>query len=141
MARAALCGARRPAIRTYLRVDTNSLLEIELATPTDVEPAGNQRIRRGVLPSGRYVTLRHAGPYDGLVTANATLQEWANAQNLTFQIDGSTWRGRIDRYLTDPSRSRMPPGGRPKSRTWSTTTEPVARAHCRPRPCRIASAV
>jgi effector-binding domain-containing protein len=97
-----------PPFVRYLRVDMNSLLEIELAAPADVEPGGDQRVRSGVLPSGRYVTLRHVGPYDGLVTANANLQEWASAQNLTFQIDGSIWRGRIERYLTDPSQEPDP---------------------------------
>lgn len=96
-----------PFVR-YLRVDMNGLLEIELAAPTDVDPAGNERLRRGVLPPGRYVTLRHVGPYDGLLAANEQLQQWAHAQELTFQVAESVWRGRIERYLTDPSQEPDP---------------------------------
>jgi effector-binding domain-containing protein len=61
-----------------------------------------------VLPAGDYVTLLHVGPYDGLVQANAALQQWASQRHVRWAMDGETWLGRIERYLTDPSQEPDP---------------------------------
>ncbi len=57
--------------------------------------------------AGRYVTLRHTGPYDGLVASNAALQQWAQQQGIIFDSwdtpAGSVWRGRAEHYLTNPA--------------------------------------
>ena len=99
--------AGAPFIR-YLQVDMDAGLVVELAVPVDLEVAGDGRIRVGVLPAGRYVTLLHVGPYDGLVEANATLQRWAAEHGLRWAMDGAAWRGRGERYLTDPSQQPDP---------------------------------
>ena len=68
---------------------------------------GDDRVRSGVLPAGRYVTLRHTGPYDGLIASNAALQDWAKGRGITFGSRdtelGEAWPGRAEHYLTDPS--------------------------------------
>jgi effector-binding domain-containing protein len=91
-----------PFIR-YLRVDMDGELEVELAAPLDGAAPVDERVRGGVLPAGRYVTLLHVGPYDGLLQANATVQQWASERGLAWAMDGSTWRGRVEHYLTDPA--------------------------------------
>jgi effector-binding domain-containing protein len=97
-----------PFIR-YLRIDMEGELTIELAAPLEVQPPGDEHVTVGVLPAGRYVTLLHVGPYDGLIAANAALQHWARERDITWQMDGdSTWRGRVERYLTDPSQQPDP---------------------------------
>jgi len=63
-----------PFIR-YLVIDMATELEIELAVPVGGEVEGNGRVRFDVLPAGRYVTLRHVGPFDGLPASNAILQQ------------------------------------------------------------------
>jgi DNA gyrase inhibitor GyrI len=72
-----------------------------------VDISGSERIQPGVLPAGRYVTLRHTGPYDGLIASNAALQQWAQQQEITFDSwdtpAGSVWRGRAEHYLTNPA--------------------------------------
>ncbi len=84
-------------------------LLIELAVPVDAEPPSDERVRGGVLPAGRYVTLLHVGPYDRLIDANAALQRWANDRGVAWRMEGdSVWAGRIERYLTDPSRQPDP---------------------------------
>ena len=109
----ALTPAGPPFIR-YLEVSMDAELSIEVAVPVSTGPPAEGNIRAGVLPAGRYVTLLHVGPYDGLVEANATLQRWAQERNISWQMDsGSTWRGRVERYLTDPSQDRDPS-------TWQT---------------------
>jgi effector-binding domain-containing protein len=72
-----------PFIR-YLVIDMAAELEIELAVPTGAPVAGSGRVRPGVLPEGRYAVLRHTGPYDGLIAANAALQQWAPRRGVRF---------------------------------------------------------
>jgi effector-binding domain-containing protein len=106
-----------PFIR-YLVIDMAAQLKIELGVPVSVPIAGTTRTSRtarvqpGVLPAGRYAVLRHSGPYDGLVAANAALQEWAREHEITFDAwetpDGLAWRSRVEHYLTDPSKEPDP---------------------------------
>lgn len=107
-----LTPAGAPFIR-YLQVDMDAGLVVELAVPVDAEVATDGSVHGGVLPAGRYVTLLHVGPYDGLVQANATLQRRAAEQGLRWAMDGATWRGRVERYLTDPSQQ-------PDASQWQT---------------------
>lgn len=101
-----IAAAGPPFIR-YLVIDMAAELQIELAVPVAVDISGSERIQPGVLPAGRYVTLRHTGPYDGLVASNAALQQWARQQEFTFDSwdtpAGSVWRGRAEHYLTNPA--------------------------------------
>lgn len=110
LAEHALEPAGAPFIR-YLKVDMGAELEIELGVPVAAEPAGDERVRAGVLPAGRYITLVHVGPYDGLVQANATLQQWAQERGFSWEMeDESRWRGRVEHYLTDPAQHPDPSG-------------------------------
>jgi effector-binding domain-containing protein len=112
LAEHSLQPAGPPFIR-YLRVDMAAELAVELAVPVDGATPDDQRVRSGVLPAGRYATLVHIGPYDGLMGANAELQQWANARELDWAMDGSTWRARVERYLTDPAHE-------PDASRWQT---------------------
>ena len=99
-------AAGAPFIR-YLVIDMAAELQIELAVPIGAEISGAERVQPGVLPAGRYVSLRHTGPYDGLIASNAALQQWAQQQALVFDSwdtpGGSVWRGRAEHYLTNPA--------------------------------------
>jgi len=68
---------------------------------------GDGRVLAGVLPSGRYATLRYTGHPDGLVGATASLLEWAAQQGLTFDArpaeGGERWGARLEIYETDPA--------------------------------------
>ena len=97
-----------PPLIRYLVVDMDAELEIELGVPV-AEPleraaGGGERIGAGLLPAGRYVSLLHRGPYDGLVGANAALQDWARREGVPLETTdhGRRWRGRAEFYLTDP---------------------------------------
>jgi effector-binding domain-containing protein len=95
-----------PFIR-YLVIDMAAELQIELAVPVSADISGAERVQPGVLPAGRYVSLRHTGPYDGLIASNAALQQWALQQGVVFDNwdtpAGSVWRGRAEHYLTNPA--------------------------------------
>ena len=95
-----------PFIR-FLVIDMEALLQLELGVPVAEPMTESGRIRPGVLPAGRYVVLRHIGHYDGLIDANAALQQWAHDHGLEFDVrdtpEGSAWGSRFEEYITDPS--------------------------------------
>ncbi len=99
-------AAAPPFIR-YLVIDMAAELQIELAVPVSADISGSERIQPGVLPAGRYGTLRHTGPYDGLVASNAALQQWAQHEGIKFDTwdtpEGTAWRARVEHYLTNPA--------------------------------------
>ena len=64
------------------------------------------RVVAGVLPGGRYATLRHVGHPSTLVAATAGLLDWAAAKGLEWDMvpsaSGERWGARLEIYLTDP---------------------------------------
>lgn len=109
-----IAPAGPPFVR-FLVIDMDADMQIELGVPVEKPIAGDTRIRPGVLPSGRYAVLRHIGPYDGddgLIGANAALQVWASERGIEFDAtesaEGSVWGGRVEHYLTDPSKEPDP---------------------------------
>jgi effector-binding domain-containing protein len=100
-----------PFIR-YLVVDMAGELQIELAVPAEAEPPDGDRVRSGVLPAGRYVVLRHTGPYDGLVASNTALRQWAEDHGVALDAweaaGGVGWRSRAEHYLTNPAEEPDP---------------------------------
>jgi effector-binding domain-containing protein len=60
-------------------------------------------VHAGLLPAGDYVTLLFRGHYDGLVAANAAVQQWGEQHGVRWAMDSPiAWHARIEQYLTDP---------------------------------------
>lgn len=104
-----------PPLIRYHVIDMEAEMEVELGVPVNGVVAATGRVRPGLLPGGRYVTLLHTGHYDGLMAANAALLDWAAQQGITLENseDGRRWQGRVEHYLTDPS-------AEPDPSTWRT---------------------
>ena len=102
-----------PFIRYHV-IDMAAELEIEIGAPVAAAAPVSGRIQAGELPGGRYVTLVHTGPYDGLVAANGALQDWARQQGIALESsDGERrFRGRVEFYPTDP-------GQEPDTAKWA----------------------
>lgn len=100
-----------PFIR-YLVIDMARELEIELGVPVGEPITATGPIRPGLLPAGRYVVARHTGSYDGLITANAALQQWAADHGIVFDAvetsKGTAWQCRAEHYLTNPAEEPDP---------------------------------
>ncbi len=78
-------------------------LLVDLAVPVEGAPPSDERVHAGLLPAGDYVTLLFRGHYDGLVAANAAVQQWGEQHGVRWAMDGPiAWRARIEQYLTDP---------------------------------------
>jgi effector-binding domain-containing protein len=124
LARTGAVPAAPPFLR-FLVIDMEALLQIELGVPVAAPMTASGRVRPGVLPAGRYVVLRHIGPYDGLIDANAALQQWAHDNGLEFDMrdtpEGSVWGSRFEEYITDPS-------AEPDPSKWETDVAYLLRA-------------
>ncbi len=90
----------------YNVIDMERGMEIEAGVTTREPVAGDERVHAGVLPAGRYATLRHAGHPMTLMDATARLLRWADAQGLKWDVspspEGERWAARLEIYLTDP---------------------------------------
>lgn len=79
-----------PLLIRYLELDEDGdPLEIELGVPVGAGVPGDERVRAGVLPPGRYATLLHVGPYSSktapdLKAAHAALRDWADKQGVAL---------------------------------------------------------
>jgi effector-binding domain-containing protein len=85
-------------------------LEIEVGVPVDDTAEGDERVRPGALPAGRYLTLMHVGPYRSetapdLGASRERLIGWADEQGLVYSREtdrGSTLPCCLERYLVGP---------------------------------------
>jgi effector-binding domain-containing protein len=99
-----------PFIR-YRQLDSSGEpLEIEVGAPVDGTADGDERVRAGALPAGRYLTLMHVGPYRSetvpdLAATRERLIGWAEQQGLVYSREtdrGSTLPCCLERYLIGP---------------------------------------
>ena len=102
-----------PPFWRYVVIDMDAELELETGVPVASPVEGNEEIRAGVLPAGRYATVVHSGHPDTLVTATGDLLEWAAERGLEWDTDGRTWGCRLEEYLSDPDEV-------PDMREWRT---------------------
>lgn len=90
----------------YNVIDMEGELEIEVGVSVASEVTGDERVRGGVLPAGRYATLHHIGHPSTLVDATEALLTWARQSGLswdTSDTDGSErWTARLEEYPVGP---------------------------------------
>jgi effector-binding domain-containing protein len=91
----------------YNVVDMARELDMEAGVPVAAAVEVDCHMVSGVLPAGRYATLTHVGHPSELVGVTETLQDWAAAQGLTWDMspgpDGDRWGCRLEIHLTDPA--------------------------------------
>jgi effector-binding domain-containing protein len=100
-----------PYGHTFFRlhvVDMDGLMDVEVGVITDSAVHGDDRIRAGVLPAGRYATLTYINHGR---RANGMLRNWVEEQGLlldcTVSPEGERFGCRYEAYLTDPRSERM----------------------------------
>jgi effector-binding domain-containing protein len=91
----------------YDVIDMDRFLEVEVGVPVAVPVDGGGRVLPGVLPAGRYATLRHIGHPAELYDATVALLEWAGQEGLTWDMtkteNGEAWAARLEIYETNPA--------------------------------------
>jgi hypothetical protein len=74
-------------------------------------------IRAGVLPAGRFATVRHIGPYNSadspdLSSAREALLAWARREDIGLESsdtgEGTRYRASVEHYLNDASQEPDP---------------------------------
>jgi effector-binding domain-containing protein len=95
-----------PAGAPFLRyhvIDMAGEMDIEVGVPVAPQTLGDDRMKPGILPAGRYANLIYIGL--GLA-ANKALLEWIRTNNLRLDkwVDpkGDAFGCRYEAYLTDP---------------------------------------
>ena len=98
--------AGAPFIR-YRTIDMQGELDVDLAVPVAAGVGGDGEVRADALPAGRYLVLRHVGPYAGLLDANASLRQWAGDHDVELAMEQTgkheAWLSRIEHYPTNPA--------------------------------------
>jgi effector-binding domain-containing protein len=107
----------QPAGPSFLRlhvIDMAGEMDIEVGFPVAEPLAGDERVRPGSLPVGRYASLVYTGAG---IAGNKALLVWAREQGLRFDRwddpKGDAFRSRIESFLTDPQ-------AEPRKTKWQT---------------------
>jgi effector-binding domain-containing protein len=74
-----IAPAGAPFIRYHV-IDMAAELQVEFGAPAAAPVEGDGQVQPGTVPAGRYLVLRHTGPYDQLIGANAALQDYASSR-------------------------------------------------------------
>jgi effector-binding domain-containing protein len=88
-------------------VDMEGDMDLEVGAITEQPIEGDDRVRPGVLPAGRYAALTYV---NHARRANGLLIDWVRAQGLPFDVvtgpSGDSFGCRYEAYLTDPRAER-----------------------------------
>jgi effector-binding domain-containing protein len=99
-------GPSGPPFWKYNVIDMDREVSLEVGSPVGSAVSGDGRVVGGVLPAGRYVTVRHVGHPSTLLDATEALLDWAAAKGLKWDKspspEGELWGGRLEIYLSDP---------------------------------------
>jgi effector-binding domain-containing protein len=92
-----------PSLLRYHIIDMRGEMDIEVGIPVTETVTGDERVKPGVLPAGRYASLIYSG--SGL-QGNKALVEWARDNGIRWDRwddpKGDAFRCRYEAYLTDP---------------------------------------
>jgi effector-binding domain-containing protein len=96
-----------PPFFKFNLIDMERELEIEVGVPAAGALDGDDVVRPGVLPAGRYASLTYVGHPQELIDATATLLDWGAEQGLAWDKHptdrGERWGCRLELYKTDPA--------------------------------------
>ena len=94
--------AGQPFFRYYV-INMEGEMDVEVGIPVAAALSGNGQIQPGVMPAGRYASLIYVGTG---YTGSGALTRWAIENGHAFDQwnvpNGTAYRARYERYLTDP---------------------------------------
>lgn len=96
---------------SYLAMPDDGPMVMEVGFPTETLLAGDDRVRTGVIPAGRFASLIYTGPYDGLYDANVALGQWLAGQGVPHAMPegaGEYDKALLEIYYTDPMQEPDP---------------------------------
>ena len=100
------------AFYNYRRIDMARTLDVEAGVPVERMGEGDETVRFGTLPAGRYVVVTHTGHFDGLYDATSKLIGWARDNGVQWDMearpDGDHFACRLEIYESDPDEEPDP---------------------------------
>ncbi len=107
-------AAGAPFIRYHV-INMEGNMDLEFGVPVAVPMKGDDRVRPGVIPAGRYASLVYSGVTG--ITGNKALIEWARKNGIQWDRwddpAGDAFRSRVEFQLTDPAEE-------PDRKKWET---------------------
>jgi len=95
-----------PVFFRYLSMEKGNMMETEVGVPLSEFPQGDERVKAGSFPSGKYLTARHTGPYHELPKSHMAMDSYAKQHDLkegrVTGEKGQVWGTRAELYITDP---------------------------------------
>lgn len=92
---------------SYLEMPEDGPMVMEVGFPTASQLSSSGRVRTGTIPGGRFATIVHTGPYDGLYDANVALGEWLGKQGaphpMPEAVAGEYEAALLEIYESDPA--------------------------------------
>lgn len=103
MEQAGVEPAGQPFFRHHV-INMDGEMDVEVGIPVAATLPGNDRVKPGVLPAGRYASLVYVGTG---YTGNGALTRWVMENGYAFDEwvapnGGMAYGARYERYLTDP---------------------------------------
>jgi len=96
--------ATGPAFQRFYVIAMGDEFDLEVGIPVAGVIAGDDRVKPGVIPAGRYANLTYLGR-NNAYKGNKTLVEWAKANGIPWDRwddpKGDAFRCRYETYLTD----------------------------------------
>ena len=94
-----------PALMKYDVIDMPRL-EMQFGFITPAAVVGNARVKAGILPAGKYVTLTYFGHYDNLEKITGTVIDWAREEGIEWDStsgpEGERFTSRFEIYPNGP---------------------------------------
>lgn len=94
-----------PFMRFHV-INMEKKMDIEMGVPVASDLSGDERVRAGVLPAGRYASLIYTGVKNG-IKGNKALLDWGAKKGLVWDVyeaeNGDGFGARFESYLTDPA--------------------------------------
>jgi effector-binding domain-containing protein len=100
-----------PPLIRYWSIN-GEMVDVDIGVATSEPAGGDRKVEADSLPRGRYLTVIHRGPYETLVNTTAEFLDWAKGNNVVWDNSegprGTSWRARVEHYLTDPEEQPNP---------------------------------
>lgn len=97
-------AATGPAFHRFYCINMGVEFDLEVGVPVKAAVAGDDRIKAGIIPAGKYASLVYTGR-NNAYKGNKTLVEWAKANGIPWDRwdspRGDSFRCRYESYLSD----------------------------------------
>lgn len=94
-----------PPLQRFHIINMETELEIEIGVLVAAPVAGDERVKPGIIPAGRYASLIYTGVQNG-IPGNGLLIDWAKENGIEFDTypsdKGDGFTARVEYFLEGP---------------------------------------